>query len=317
MVNSSIIVIRSANERTAELCVKLCEKQSLKENLIIVQEVPFEIALRKCYEAGVLSCKKWMITVDADVLLSEGTVDVLVQNAEQMPQNFFQLEGRVFDKITGRFRQAGHRVYRTEFLPLALEFIPSEGEQIRPEYHVLQRMNEVGYPSRRIGKVVGLHDFEQNFVDLYRKSFVHAVKHPFWVVDIIQRCSNFLHEDYDYLFVLKGIWDGLVIQKDVSIDKRKYEELAQEALASFGLQEKIPIKNTEVSADGFQNIFTELINDKPIPHFDVEDSFSSHLSKKRTWQNEVYKRISTRGILRGILSAFGGGLIRLGKLLDK
>jgi len=317
MRDSTIVVIRSSNERTSDFCEQICAKQIEKENLITVREVPFERALRKCYEIGIASSRKWMVTVDADVLLVEGAVDILVRNAERMPENFVQLEGRVFDKITGRYRQAGHRIYRTALLPLAMEYIPPDGTEIRPEFSVLQRMSDAGYPSRRIADVVGLHDFEQSYFDLYRKSYVHAIKHSHWIVDIVERCSELLCEDSDYLVIQKGLLDGLISRGGVSIDTRKFERLGKVALESIGVMEKQPLENAELSVRFISEIFNCLAKSNPVPDFVIEDSLiGCHIGKK-TWKDEVYRRLSEQGVLRGSISVVGGGLIRIGKILDK
>ena len=76
LLDSVIVVIRASNERTFDLCKALCLAQGV-ESLSIVQEVPFEEALRKCYEIGIASNKKWMVTVDADVSVDTPIIPAL------------------------------------------------------------------------------------------------------------------------------------------------------------------------------------------------------------------------------------------------
>jgi len=182
-LNDIHLVIRTTGERTASVAKKLAIVSGLVENEVtVVNEIFFEVALRACYEEAIRVGRKWIMTLDADVLLTDTAVRRLLGLAEQMPSHFFQIEGKVFDKITGIYRQAGHRIYRTELLPLALEHIPAAGAQIRPELHTITQMVELGYPSRVVPSLVGVHDFEQYYADLYRKSLVHACKKALRVV---------------------------------------------------------------------------------------------------------------------------------------
>lgn len=317
MLDSTIVVIRASNERTFGLCRELCLKQTLKDNLIIVQEVPFERALRKCYEIGIASNKKWMVTVDADVLLVDGAIETLVQNAELMPQHYIQLEGRVFDKITGLYRQAGHRIYRTEFLSLALTQIPSEGAEIRPEYFTLQKMGRLGHPSLRISDVVGLHDFEQSYFDIYRKSFVHAVKHPHWIKDLMERCTKHLHVDPDCLVILKGLWDGMTTKTSVSIDRRKFYDLWNKAFEALEIEEKVAVDDVEGFVEEFPRFFERATRHYFLPDFTAQDAPKSEVRERKKWVSEIKTRVARHGAVRGGIAALGGFLVSLGKRLDR
>lgn len=320
LLDSVIVVIRASSERTFDLCKALCLAQGV-ESLSIVQEVPFEMALRKCYAIGIASNMKWMVTVDADVLIIDGAVQTLVNHAEMMPQNFVQLEGRIYDKITGLYRQAGHRIYRTRLLPLALNQIPHDGVQLRPEYFTLQQMGKLGYPSRRISDVVGLHDFEQSYFDIYRKSFVHAIKHPHWVADIIERCVKSLHNDPDYLVILKGLWDGLTTEMAVSIDRRKFLDSGKKSLEYLGLVEKAPIIDMDTFIQGFTEYFNNVIDHNAPPKFVHCDEPNNtipnpKLSEKTGWIVRAQHRMHQHGLFRGSVATIGALFKRIGERLD-
>jgi hypothetical protein len=314
--NSLILVIRSSNERTYDVCKELCLKNSLIGNISIIQECPFESALRKCYETGITSNKKWMVTIDADVLLYKKSIECLVHNAELMPPEYIQLEGRVFDKITGMYRQAGHRIYRVKYLPLALSQIPSNGTQIRPEYYTLQQMGRLGHPSRRIPDVLGIHDFEQNYFDIYRKSFIHARKHPYWIKDMIERCADHLHEDPDFLVILKGLWDGLTTKDSLSIDRRKFSCMWNEAGKTLLLDEKPPINDVDEFIQNLPAFFERIKSQNPSPVFVAMDEPSAGKTKGNGWPPGVKRRISKHGAVKGSISVLGGLLTRIGKILD-
>ena len=67
--NNIIAVIRSVNERTFPACYATIARDIPSENIYVVNERPFEVALRKTYQIGIESKAEWMMTVDADVLL--------------------------------------------------------------------------------------------------------------------------------------------------------------------------------------------------------------------------------------------------------
>lgn len=235
---SLTIVIRTAGERTVEACKSLLLHQVPACSVEIVNERPFECALLKTYEIGIDRGSKWLMTLDADVLLRDGAVSKFLAEAENMPDNYFQIEGRIHDKLTGQYRQAGHRIYRTSMLRKAIGVIPHSGTEIRPEYSTLVRMEALGFPSIRVGLVVGLHDYEQYLRDIYCKSFVHANKHAWLVGDLVDRWKRLAPSDPDFGVALRGLVDGLLSSEPVRIDREMYYPKAEIALREGHYHEK-------------------------------------------------------------------------------
>jgi hypothetical protein len=158
------VVVRSANERTISVATRLaCAQLQSDNDICVIAEVPFEAALRATYTIALDAGKKWTMALDADILLAPNAIAELIRAAELMPPHYVQVQGRIWDKILGMYRQAGPRIYRTELLQRALEFVPKAGSEIRPEFYVLQQMGKLGHPSRRVSPVAGLHDFEQYY----------------------------------------------------------------------------------------------------------------------------------------------------------
>lgn len=246
------LVIRSCGERTEQLCLELARRQLPEgSSAEVVRDVPFERTLRHCYLSGLRSGHRWMLTLDADVLVSPAAVALLLAAAEQMPAHYFQLDGLVLDKITGIHRSAGNRVYRTAMLERAVPMIPAEQTTIRPESHVLNLMAEAGFPSRAVDVPVGLHDFEQAYADIYRTAFVHARKHPSWLRGMMARCERFGRDDQDFVVAGRALADGARHTGPLAIDKRISAELAARALADLGITEKALIADASGMADAF------------------------------------------------------------------
>lgn len=316
MQSELVVVIRAVCERTLDVCKQQVLSQLPESAVYIVIDQPFEVTLHRCYEVGIKSNAQWMITVDADVLLTSSSIQGLISAAQAMPENYIQLEGRVFDKILGTYRQAGHRIYRTSLLPQALKHIPAEGTEIRPEYHTLQQMAAHGYPSRRIGQVFGLHDYEQNFADLYRKAVVHAKKHTYLIPSLVERCITNLEDD-DFKVILKGLYDGIIYTNKVSIDRRKFLDSAQAALDSLNLKEKDPINNLDGFTKDFHSTLDEVISQTPVPSFQTTDLFApSGQINHSSWRSKIQARITERGLIRGSIASAGALLTRIGQYLD-
>lgn len=311
------VVLRSAGERSSEACAHLICRQVPIASFAIVNERPFEEALKRTFEIGIERGTKWTMTVDADVLLCDGCVSSLIRAAESMPSNYIQLEGRIFDKIFGIYRQAGHRIYRTALLPIALKHIPEAGKTLRPEFFTLQQMGQSGYPSRRIAAVVGLHDFEQYYLDLYRKSFVHARKHTWLIGPLIERCTRYLHQDADFLVILKGLWDGLVTADTVSLDNRAFQDKGLHALDELGIEEKTPLADLGLFLMDFHNFYSKLVSEYPIPIFSVQDEPPACETMNEGWFAKVQQRFERHGPLKGSAAAVGALLKRVGRYLDR
>ena len=312
------IVVRSAGERTKDLCVRLAEVQLPHgSGLTVISEVPFEKALRSCYEAGLKAGCKWTMTLDADVMLRPGAVQILLEEAERMPPHYLQLEGYIFDKVMGIYRVAGNRIYRTEFLPIAFQQIPETGTQIRPERFALRKLSAVGYPSRRIPQVVGVHDFEQYYRDLYIKSFTHGRKHIEYGGQIIKNCSGNQNIDPDYRVMLKGFCDGLLTSANVMCDRRLFNDEANSAIQSLGLQEKAQIQDLEDKISNMPAFFESLFVRHPIPQIDMQDEPAVIKVRTDNWIAKVKKRIKRHGFLRGIIASAGALLKFAGQWLDR
>lgn len=312
------LIIRSVGERTEAVSKQLAMACGLTEDYItIVSEVPFESALRATYEAGIGVGKKWTMTLDADVLLSENAIVGLIEDAELMPSDYVQLEGRILDKITGLYRQAGHRIYRTELLSLALKQIPKTGTEIRPEFYTLRQMGSLGHPSRRVANLVGLHDFEQYYRDLYRKSFVHAIKHKCLLNSLIERCALHIQNDTDFLVILKGIWDGLTTAELGSFDKLSFTDRSQNALIQLGINEKDSLKDSNLLIQDFCGFFSEAVHEYPLPDFQTQDEPVMQVYENRSWFHKAKQRLDRHGPIKGSASAVGALLKHIGRYLDR
>ncbi len=237
MIDSVTVVIRAAGERTAELARLHAAAQVSQGHIVTVSNAPFSATLADSYRAGIEGGRPWTLCIDADVLVSSGAVGALLDMATQVDTRVCTLHGRILDKLFGVPRQGGARLYRTSLLPMALARIPSEGKTIRPESYVIKQMMREGHPWAVVPLVVGLHDFEQYYRDIFRKAYVHASKFHEHKESLIRYWKRKAHEDADYQVALWGFEAGLTARGDVSVDVRQ-DRGANKVIASRQLQEK-------------------------------------------------------------------------------
>lgn len=252
-ITSTTVIVRSVGERTEDLCRKLILAQGVPEEaVVIVREAPFSQAMRTSFRTGLEHGRPWTFCIDADVLLRAGSIQKMLDLADQQPRNVCEIQGFVLDKFFGGPRTAGNHIYRTSLLDRVLEAIPEEGVDVRPETHALQAMKAAGYPWRLVTELVGLHDFEQQYSDIFRKSFVQAHKHlshidlfvPFW--------REKAEEDIDYRVALSGFAAGVEYVGEIRIDRRA--EYYRKGTQRLGLDDKCDLDPNSLGPNEIEQV---------------------------------------------------------------
>lgn len=171
-------IIRSVGERTTGACTALLHEALGKDiPFRIVQVQPFTEALRQTIRTGMELACTWMLVIDADVLISRAHLRTFLELRARLPADAFMLHACVWDKLFGRARWAGNRLYRTSLLACAEPFVGREGENPRPEATLCHRMKEKGYRIFKSPLLIGLHDYEQGFEDILCKTVLFGRKH--------------------------------------------------------------------------------------------------------------------------------------------
>jgi hypothetical protein len=247
VVRDVSVIIRSAGERTTGLCYELVSAQVPRENVTVINEYPFRRAAERSYQLGIEIAKPWTLCLDADILLRKNAVQTLRNSALTTDGNVLYVQGSIFDKLFGRPRKAGPYFHRTSLLPKLLEYMPAEGESLRPDTDAAMRLAALGYRRLQQSLIIALHEFEQYYRDIYRKAFVHAHKHA----DQISRLEPFWERmagvDPDYQVALWGLRDARAFQGTVSHDVRRFPRDLGSVLNTQGLQEKQALSSMETA----------------------------------------------------------------------
>lgn len=252
-LNKVTVIIRSVGERTETVCRQLIIEQGVPpEAIFTINEAPFSKAMRAGFEVGLEQDRPWTFCVDADLLLRSGSIEQMVGLSEKQPSNVCEVQSYILDKFFGGARMGGVHVYRTGLLDKVIANIPKEGVNIRPESHTLNSMARNGHPWVSLPVLVGLHDFEQSYDDIFRKCFVQAHKHFYRVNLFIPFWREHVMHDPDYKVALAGFAAGIEHPESVRIDAR--EEYFQVGMRRLGIEAKEDMNPVEWNLDRVDNI---------------------------------------------------------------
>ncbi|MFC2188726.1 hypothetical protein ACFCT7_15525 [Fulvivirgaceae bacterium LMO-SS25] len=240
--DSVFVVIRSIGERTEALCKHYIELQGISSsNLVIINRTPFHEALAQSFREGIKASLKYTLMVDADVLLRKDSIINSINEFEKQDAKCFELQGRVLDKFFGGPREAGFHLYKTRYLEKLLKESIKFQNSLRPEGEIIKHLSKQGLTFVRANILLGLHDFEQSNVDIYRKAFVQARKHLYRGELFISNCKEKMNNDNDFNIALRGFVDGILTNEDIEIDKNN--SLISKMYMEYSFKEKNPIQS--------------------------------------------------------------------------
>lgn len=319
--NNATIIIRSVGERTEQLCRELILAQGVAPvNVVVVREAPFSAAMRKSFEIGLERGLPWTFCVDADVLLRPGSVETMVRLADEQEENVCEIQGYILDKFFGGPRHGGVHLYRTSLLPLVLANIPAEGVNVRPERHTLYAMKTQGYPWVSVPYLVGLHDFEQYYRDIFRKCFVQAHKHLYRAELMITFWRDQVVQDEDYAIALQGFARGVTHFNAVLIDVKK--TLYQEEFTTLSVQEKDDLAKGFYSLSDIEQICENWVEPELYYRFFPKMDFTDNKGNQDSGRQETFplyqrfKSVNSRiGFHRSIIYIIGWFLYKTGEKL--
>lgn len=285
-IDDTYVLIRSVGERTEQACLGILRQVFLEENIVIVRRTPFSESIRESFDLAMRRGLPWSLCIDADVLVDVEQLHNLLQKALEADERIFEVQGLVLDKFFPIWRPAGNHLYRTSLMGKALTCIPEEGLSLRPESDMLISMSEEGYPCMQCDIKLGIHDFEQYYEDIYRKSFLQAHKHSLFVPILESYWSERVKVDEDFVVALMGLRAGKSYQNKMYVDKQFLLKKIRAVFQKAGIMEKVPISG------GVQ--LTQIFND-------IEITCADHKEIQETvFPYHRWNTISPSGVFGGI-----------------
>ena len=240
-------VVRSAGERTTDVCYALINAFIPKERIVVIRERPFTKAITASYHAALAADRKWTVIIDADVYVEQASFRELIAVADAEPLTTFNVQGLTIDKYIPIIRSAGTGVYRTRLLRKALRCVPKQTALLRPETVTVQNLLKKGYKMRRTPLIVGMHDFDQYYIDILRKAYLHSRKHPEVKVGMVDYWKAHQAGDKDFQAALLGHQLSEQHSKAPEVDHQFMREEYTQALLAAGLTEKAALPPTAVT----------------------------------------------------------------------
>lgn len=321
---SCFVVVRAAGERTETASARLATLQVGEENVAIIHEVPFSAAVRRGFEIGVAKGREWTLALDADVLLRERAVHDLCAAAGRewaKAPDLFEIEGRVADKLLGQLRPAGAHLYRTSLLPRALEIVEFDGKKRRPESRVKKRMREVGLRTVEIDDVLGLHDHEQYYRDIFRKVFTHTRKHERYMTYVERYWARMAATDLDLRIALWSCrlscaindftdFSAMPVNERVAIDLRAFPDNLDAILKPAGMTEKPALP---AEAIDFETVAARLATFETAAEFERDRPLVAARNHGRLARAKAY--VAGYGLLGAVREYVGRSSLALGQRL--
>jgi len=260
------IVIRSSYERTEDICHNLVKRQVPEENIVIIHERPFFSSLKRSFQTGIAADREWTLCIDADVLILPNAVEGLVGFVSGQPDACLGASGLVLDKLRMEKSRGGHHIYRTHLLIEALSIIKTDKNmafQLRPETYLKHKMQEVGYYWSLWDEVIGLHDFEQFYSDIYRKMIVRAQKSSSAREKYLKKAALYSQKDPDFLVAAWGLRIGTTKTDRLYLDSEQWREEASSLMLAQGLEEKkvLEVPNGEKAVQELYRNYSYLMSD--------------------------------------------------------
>ncbi len=240
-----IIVLRTAGERTVELCKTIIESQIDKKQIYVIEEKPFLKAVKKTFEIGSANPAKFLLAIDADILLYPDAIDYILYEANQFDSNlFFKFDCWVLDKFRGK-TTAGVHFYFNQHSKAFFKFLKTIDDNeffLRPEFDNLKKfcdLNNLRYLSIS-SHIVAFHDYMQYYRDLFNKYNLRykrcvADKTVDTVKEHIQKKCIENPDDMEYMVVYEIFnQTNNYTQVQKILDKLDLDEKASLPTSSFG-----------------------------------------------------------------------------------
>ena len=240
--HSLTIVIRSAGERTEDLCRTALREQT-DAVIETVVERPFLRALRGSVRLGIEAQRDWTLCVDADVILAPDAIQRLIRHMKLGTDVFFAC-GFLLDRFYGEPKARGVHLYRTEFLEEAERAIPESVRNDRPETAMKQVLLERGRRSLYIeGRPLGIHGYGQYYRDIFRTIATRGQKSREQFAPLMERFSGAARRDLDLRVALWALVAGT--DGEFSLDARHWDTRIDVLLDASGISEKSELSARE------------------------------------------------------------------------
>jgi hypothetical protein len=222
------VIIRHSGEQTFSALHNQILKFIPQARVATVSSNSFESTLRQSYEQALQLRYPWTLLIDADILLADRFFSFYAPKALKARKASSDILGFAF-RVWDRFYQApkfrGIHFYKTTYLEQALNYIPDEGQTLRPESYVKGKVMEQGLSWVKYGNIVGIHDYFQKPNDIFAKMAIRAHRSSGDFDELQNRLSKNSNNQFDFMVACEGLKHGMALDKtDIKNSRIHYDE---------------------------------------------------------------------------------------------
>lgn len=253
-------IVRAVGERTEDLCIDLVRRYREKGgSLSVVREQTHADAVEKTLLTAADQGNRWVVVVDADMLLYPNALKNMKDELEAMHSGASVVHFAVSDKLY-RMKRWGVTVFRRDAATEGLQLLQGlrSGRNLKIERALIKKLQEAGRVVTFSRTDVALHDFYQYYTDLYRKAYLNAIRNPA-ITSRARRCwKRMARVDPDYAVILKGSDDAANDPRQLSNSRADFDpSMLAAKIRSMGLEEKKPLTSQLYSEWNMEKLFGE------------------------------------------------------------
>ncbi|WKZ61653.1 MAG: hypothetical protein QY309_09180 [Cyclobacteriaceae bacterium] len=219
------VIIRHSGEQTFKALHKQILRYIPEARVATVSSNSFESTLRQSYEQALQLGYPWSLLIDADILLIDRFFSFYAPRAIEANTNALGFAFRVWDRFYQSPKFRGIHFYNTQYIEQALKHIPVEGQTLRPESYVKERLAGEGLSWIKYGNIVGVHDFFQNPRDVFAKMAIRAHRSSGDFEELLSRLSRSSANQIDFIVACEGLRHGMTMDRaDVKNSRIHYDE---------------------------------------------------------------------------------------------
>lgn len=189
------IIIRGRDETTLPILRKqlLKQKEDSDSFHVLNDAVPFEEKLKESFEVAINDRHLFSIIIDADIIVTSSFIKETKKLINKLHPFELGFGLKVLDRFYGSPKFRGIHVYNVNHLAEALSQIPKQGNSLRPETFVKQKMAERGHPWQNniSNSIFGIHDFFQNSEDIFCKMAIRSHRSARDIKTLLNRFKEF------------------------------------------------------------------------------------------------------------------------------
>jgi len=231
------VVIRSTGEATFNTLVEQVwiQMKANDELAILSDNESFEKKLRRSLKEGLRLDRDFSVVIDADILIGKGTLKFVRSIINKLKDSDLGAGLLLLDRFYHQPKFRGFHVYNNKWLKKAIESLPEEGEFLRPEATMKERLEKFGHKWRNdlTSRVIGLHDYFQSPFDIYYKYLMRSHRS---VDDISLLESKFKAEggrSWEFRLALQGIEDGRKLSRVVNNKALYFDKFQAQHAANY------------------------------------------------------------------------------------